>query len=148
MFKKAMLRGFIGLPIGVFISTTIALIFSIMWGTFLPTSAQLIEISGTQLNAALIQYISSCILGFTCASFSVIFEVENWSITKQTIIHSICMFISIFVVAILNHWVSMNFLSILIFIAIWIFIYIIIWIALYTYWKNKILQINRRLQNK
>lgn len=146
--KKALLRGLLGIPIGVFISTTIALVISLFYGEFSPTSLQLIQETGSELNATIIQYLLSCLLGFACAAASAIFEIDSWSITKQTFTHFVILSVIFFPVSIFSKWVAFDFISIAKYFALWFFLYVAIWIAQYIFWKFKTKDLNKMINSK
>ncbi|AGK98477.1 DUF3021 domain-containing protein [Clostridium pasteurianum] len=144
--KKAILRGLLGIPVGVFISTTIGLIISLIYGKLavIPAANETVN----PLSAYTIQYVVSIVIGFVFAFGSTIFEVDKWSIAKQTTIHFLLTSIVFLPCAVLAGWVDSDFLSIAIYFAIFIFIYIVIWISQYFAWKNKITKLNKELKNR
>ncbi|PRR81249.1 DUF3021 domain-containing protein [Clostridium vincentii] len=146
--KKALLRGILGIPIGVFISTTIALVISLFYGEFSPTSLELIQETGSELNATIIQYGLSCLLGFVCSAASAIFEIDSWGMTRQTFTHFIILSLVFFPVSIFSKWVIFDFISIAKYFALWFFLYVVIWIAQYIFWKIKTKELNKRINIK
>lgn len=144
--KKAMLRGLLGIPLGVFISTTIGLIYSLAYGELMVIPP--VDGAVTPLKAYVIQYIVSMIIGFTFAFGSAIFEVDKWSIAKQTTIHFLLVSIVFFPCSIIARWLNFNLISILIYILIFVVIYIVVWFTQYRYWKNKITKVNKKLLDK
>lgn len=144
--QKAILRGFLGIPIGVFISTTIGLIISLIYGELAVIPAAN-EISNP-ITAYTIQYFVSMVIGFAFAFGSAIFEVDNWSIAKQTIMHFLLTSIVFLPCAVLARWISPNLLSIAFYFLIFIIIYFIIWIIQYFIWKNRISKLNKKLNTR
>jgi hypothetical protein len=145
-FKKALLRGLIGIPIGIFISTTIGLIISLMIGELAvipPVGA-----SVNRLSAYVVQYIVSIGMGFAFAFGSAIFEVDNWSMAKQTTLHFLLTSVVFLPCAVLARWVEPKLLSILVYFLIFILVYIVIWIIQYLTWKDRIAKLNKRLLHK
>lgn len=88
------------------------------------------------------------IIGFAFASGSAIFEVERWSMAKQTVMHFILLVIVYFPCAIIGGWIEPSLLSIVISLFSFIFIYALIWFVQYYSWKRRILKLNKRLQEK
>lgn len=148
--KKALLRGLIGAPLGVFIGYTITILVSLFLkdGGYYPVVPQLIDSVGSELNAVILQYILSAILGFASAFGSAIFEIDEWSITKQTVAHFLLLSISMFPVAYFSYWMQHTLPGILSYIGIFVVLYIIIWIIQINFWKKRIEGINRKLQGK
>ena len=146
--KKALLRGLLGFVIGVFISTTIALLISVCIGSYASAAPDLISRMGSELNANIAQYLLSGVLGFGFAAASTVFEIDSWNFTKQTIAHFIILIVLYFPIAITLGWVPFNFRSILIYALIWIVVYAIIWFAQYHFWKKRTAKMNEKIQNK
>ena len=144
--RKALLRGLIGIPIGVFISTTIGLIISLMIGELevIPPVAA----SVNPLSAYTVQYIISIGIGFAFAFGSAIFEVDSWSIAKQTLLHFLLTSVVFLPCAVLARWVEPKLISILVYFLIFIVVYIIIWFIQYYYWKDRIAKLKKRLLHK
>lgn len=146
ILKKALLRGFLGMPLGVFISTTIGVIYSLAYGELMVIP----PVGGdtNSLKAYIVQYIVSMIIGFVFAFGSAIFEVDKWSIAKQTTIHFLLTSIVFFPCSIMARWISFNFISIIVYFFIFIIIYITIWFIQYFSWKKRIMRLNKELQNR
>ncbi|MGM2834162.1 DUF3021 domain-containing protein [Bacillus cereus group sp. Bce025] len=81
---------------------------------------------------------------FSYASF--IFEKEEWSILKQTMIHFIVLLGTFLPTAIWIGWVPNRFGPILVCIGSFIVIYFIIWLMMTLYWKRKIEKLNHQLR--
>lgn len=143
--KKALLRGLLGIPVGVFISTTIGLIISLIHGQLVVIPP--IDPAASPLSAYTTQYIVSMVIGFAFAFGSAIFEVDRLSIAKQTAMHLFLMLIVYLPCSILANWVEPDVLSIAIYILVFILIYVAIWFVQYLRWKNKIAKLNKRLQD-
>lgn len=90
--------------------------------------------------------LGSILLGIYFGIGSLIFEVEDWSPLKQTIVH---FGLSIFIwlpIALLIGWIPMNGLSILFGIVIFIITYVIFWLAIYSYLKKQESNMNHSLK--
>lgn len=143
--KKALLRGLIGIPIGVYINVTVMLMISLSLGKVVNYRT---AFSDSPLSAFLINYIISILVGFTFAFGSAIFEVERWSITKQTFLHFV-LITSVFIPsAVIGKWTQPEFFSISIYIGLFVILYVLIWLIQYNFWKKRIEKINERLKNK
>ena len=109
---------------------------------------ELTAIMGGELNAAVLQYVMSCILGFSFAMASAIFEIENWSMTKQTVVHFLITAIAMLPIAYVCHWIEHTALSIFVYFATFAAVYFFMWIVQKRYWKKKVAQMNDKLQKK
>lgn len=146
--RKALGFGLLGIPIGIAISTTIALAISLVFGSYSPVSLPLIDRMGGLMNAALFQYLASAALGFICGFGSAIWAVERWSLLRKTVIHFLLLSFTLLPVSIACRWVSPHFISILIYFGIFAALYLIIWIVQYLIIRHKISKMNDRLYEK
>lgn len=151
--KKAFLRGLIGIPIGVFVSTTITVLISVTEGGFganvySAVSPALSAQMGGELNAVVFQYILSCILGFAFGMGSAIYSIEKWNLTRQTIVHFVVVSVSMLPVAYVCRWIDPSFLSVIVYFAAFAADYFIIWFIQRQYWKKKVEKMNQKLKNK
>lgn len=149
MKKKVILRCLIGAPIGLSISFIITLFISVVInkGEYYPVQPQLTALCGNELNATVIQTICSLIYGAAFGGGSVIWEKENWSLLKQTVVHLIVISISMFPIAYCMYWMPHNFWGIASYIAIFFIIYFFIWIGTYIYTKKSIQSFNDKVKS-
>ena len=154
MKKKVISRCLIGAPIGLFVCHLILIIisvfinlFTLRKGEFFSAPPSLITLCGNELNAVIIQTICSLIMGAAFAGASVIWEVENWSLLKQTILHFLVISVSTLPIAYCMYWIPHTFRGIFIYIAIFFFIYFSVWIGRYFTMKKKIQAINDKIKS-
>jgi len=150
MLRKALCRALIGFPLGVFLGNAITVMISLIQndGKYYAVVPSLVDQMGSELNAVVLQFILSGILGAGFAGFSVVWENDEWSILKRTLVHLLGTSLTFLPVAYVNHWMEPTPGGVLAYMAIWFGIYLVIWLAQYLFWKNKVQQINQRLQSK
>ncbi|MDM5236800.1 DUF3021 domain-containing protein [Bacillus cereus] len=90
--------------------------------------------------------VTANIVGLIFSFASFIFEKEEWSILKQTMIHFIVLLGTFLPTAIWIGWVPNRFGPILVCIGSFIMIYFIIWFVMTLYWKRKIEKLNHQLR--
>ncbi len=148
MKKKVILRCLIGAPIGLSISYFITLIISAMInkGEFYPVNPQLTQLCGNELNAVAVQTICSLLYGAAFAGASVIWEIERWSLLKQTVLHCIVVSLASFPIAYCMYWMPHNFWGIAGYIFIFFAIYLFIWLSQYFAMKKKIQAFNDKVK--
>lgn len=149
MFKTIVKRSLLGAVIGVFISHVIAIVISlcIADGTFYAVVPQLIESTGSELNAVLLQTVCSLLYGAMFAGVSVIWELDNWSILKQTVIHSLVVSIATLPVAYVTHWMHHSVLGMIIYFGIFAVIYAFIWFGQYMAVKYNVIEMNAKVKD-
>lgn len=146
MKKQVILRGLIGIPIGICISYFITIIISLIFahGYYSPAAPSLTQQLGSEISAVIFQTVLSGILGAVFAASSVIWETD-WNIAKQTGIYFLITSITMLPIAYLTHWMEHSITGFLIYFGIFVLFYLIIWIVQYLIWKNKIKQINDKV---
>ena len=141
--KKAVAkRAVLGFIYGVFIGQTILILESLMMrdGNFYAVSSSLLELVGTK-----IQYFLTGIIGLTFASTTVIFEMDEWSLLRQTIIHFIITSIVMYIAGFLCGWFPHTVVSTLVWFGVFVVVYLIFWICFSLYYKNKVKKMNEAL---
>ena len=148
--KNALLRGLLGAPLGIFLGYTITILISLFLKdrSYYPVVSQLTQVAGSEINAVVLQYVLSAVLGFASAFGSAVFQIEEWSITKQTIIHFFLITAAMFPIAYLTYWMRHTLFGILSYVGIFAALYIIIWLIQMYFWKKRIEGINQKLQGK
>ncbi len=148
MKKKLIIRCLFGAPIGLTISYIITIIVSlcINKGVYYPAAHELIKVCGGELNAVIVQMICSLIYGAVFAGSSVIWELDNWSLLKQTAVHCSIVSLTTFPIAYLMHWFPHNIIGVIVYFAILLFIYAGIWFSQYNAMKKKLRSMNDKLK--
>ena len=77
---------------------------------------------------------------------SAIWEVESWSLLKQTVIHCLVISVSMLPIAYCMYWMPHNFWGIAGYIAIFFFIYFFIWFSQYFAMKKRIRKFNDKVK--
>ena len=147
MFRKVIKRGLLGFMVGVFIGQTMLIINSLIAGNgvFYAINPFLIDREGPQLSLVIIQYFLTGVIGFTFSACSFIFQQDNWSILKQTLIHFCTTFTVMFSCGFICHWFEWNAKSILIWIAFYVAYYILFWLGFTIYYKITLKKLNDSL---
>lgn len=148
MKKKVVIRCLIGAPIGLTLSTIITIAISLIVedGHYYAVVPELIADCGTEINAVLLQTICSLLYGAAWAGASIIWEIDNWSILRQTTTHLIVCSLCTFPIAYFMRWMNHSILGILSYFGIFFAIYFVIWISQYMAIKKRIQQINSKVE--
>ncbi len=143
-------RALLGFPLGMAIGYTISIIFSLAFakGYYGAVHPQLIETFGNEINAVVVQAILWGLSGFIFAGFSVIWEKDNWSLFKQTIIVFSVYLLTTMVVGYILKWFEISLFQIIIFIMIFIFVFFVIWILVYLKTKKVVENFNDKIKNQ
>ena len=148
MKKKLLFRSLLGAPVGVLVSLVITIIFSLCLGRgeYIPAPQELIEWCGGNATAAVIvQMICSLAVGAVCAGASVIWEIEKWSLLKQTLINFAVIALPFFGLGYVINWMPHNIYGALGYVGGFIGGYVIMWCSIYFSIRAKIKKMNRQL---
>lgn len=148
MKKKALQRGLLGFPLGVFIGYTITILVSVFagHGTYSPCVPVLVEEIGSEIGAVAFQAALCGLMGSLFAVASLIWEMEKWSIARQTGIYSLCISVIMFPIAYVTHWMEHTVSGFLLYFGIFAGVFVIAWIIQYCIWKGKIKDINKKIK--
>ena len=147
MISKIIKRAVLGFVYGIFIGQTILILESLFTGdgNFYPVSEYLLQHTDTILAAVIIQYFVTALIGITFACTTVIFEIDSWSITGQTVLHFVITSVVMFIAGFLCGWFPHTPVSTLIWFAVFIVIYVIMWGCLTIYYRKQTKKINEAL---
>lgn len=148
MKKKVLLRCIIGGLGGLAISTLIGISISMCIGDglFHPVSPALISQCGTELMAVIAQTACSMLYGAAMAGASAIWEVENWSLLRQTMTHMVVISMAALPITYLMHWIPHTVKAVAIYFIGFFLIYFIIWVICYLSMRKKIRRMNEKLR--
>lgn len=149
MKKKVFLRGLLGFPLGLAIGYMITIAISLILadGYYSPCVPELISMTGSEINAVLLQAVLSGILGAGFGACSVIWEIETWGLVKQTGIYFLIVSVIMLPVAYVNYWMEHSLKGFLSYFGIFIAIFAAVWIVQYTVNKRRVGKMNETLQN-
>ena len=150
MKKKVILRGLFGLPVGIAIGFVITLLISICIGdgAFYPVTPELIQMMGNQLNAVILQTILCAIIGVGFAMASVIWEIDSWSLAKQSGVYSLVISVVMLPIAYFANWMKHSIAGVLSYVGIFVMFFAAVWISQYLLWKRRIKKMNARIHGE
>lgn len=150
MKKKILFRSLIGAPIGLTISMIVTIIVSLCTGhgDYYPAPHELTELCKSPVVAVIVQTLCSFLYGAAFGGASVIWETEDWSLLKQTVIHFTVISLSSFPIAFFMYWIPHSVVGAVVYVAIFIAIYMGIWAGKYFSVKAKIKKLNAKLHTE
>jgi len=148
MWKKVLARAGVGFPLGVFLGYSITVMIS--WidggGAYRAVAPQLAAEMGSEMNAVLLQYLLSGVLGAATAAGSLAWEMEKWSITRMTAVHFLVLSLSMLPIAWFSHWMRRSASGFLGYLGIFVAIYAVIWLAMYLPLKRSVRRVADRMK--
>lgn len=147
MKKKVFLRSILGFPLGLAIGYFITIIISLIYadGYYSPCVPEFAAAMGSEIKAVLLQAFLYGILGMGFAASSVIWEIEDWGIAKQTGIYFLIICIVMMPIAYVTYWMEHSVKGFLSYFGIFAFIFVIIWVVQYIRMKYNVQKINETL---
>ena len=150
MKKKIMKRIWIGLPVGIAMGYIITLIISacIGDGTFYPVTPEFVEKMGNELSAVILQTVLCGVIGAGFAAASVIWELDSWSLARQSGVYFLVIGIILLPIAYVTNWMPHTVVGFLSYIGIFVGIFIAAWLSQYLCWKQRIKKMNDRVRRE
>lgn len=147
MIKKIMLRGFLGLPIGITLGYLITIVISLGWGNgvYIACMPELVGTVGSESGAVLLQAFFCGVLGVGFAACSIIWEIDTWSLVKQTAIYFLIVSFLMLPIAYFSFWMEHSILGFLIYYGIFVGIFLMIWIIQYFCNRTIVKKMNAEL---
>lgn len=147
MKKKAFLRGLLGFPLGIAIGHILSVIGSFIFGNgaYSPCTPELVSAMGSEINAVVLQTLLCGVIGTSFAAGSVVWEMEEWSMVRQTGVYFLINSLVMLPVAYILNWMEHSFVGFLIYFAVFILYFVLIWGVWYLVWKQCVKKLNQKL---
>lgn len=142
--KKIIQRGLFGLPTGIALGYVITIIISACYGDgfFYPVTPELIDATGNELNAVILQTVLCAIMGAGFAAASVIWEIDTWSLARQSGVYFLIISFIMLPIAYAANWMTHSVAGVLSYAGIFVGIFIAVWLSQYLLWKRRIKKMN------
>lgn len=147
MKKKIILRSVLGVPVGLTIGYLITIIISLIWanGYYSPCVPELAIMMGNEINAVILQALLCGLLGAGFAASSVIWEIEDWGLVKQTGIYFLIISVIMMPIAYITYWMEHSMKGFLSYFGTFVFIFVAIWIVEFVIGKHNVKKMNENL---
>ena len=144
MKKQIIMRGILGFPVGVTIGFAITLMISACVGDggYYPVTPELIGSMGNELNAVILQTVLCGVMGSGFAMASVIWELDSWSLAKQSGTYFLIACILMLPIAYIANWMEHSVAGVLSYVGVFVVIFVMVWLVQYLSWKLKIKKMN------
>ena len=147
MKKKIIMRSLFGFPVGIAIGYLITILISFGWanGYYSPCVPELISVMGNEINAVILQTVLCGIVGTGFAASSIIWEMDNWSIVKQTGIYFSIISVIMLPIAYFAYWMEHSIVGFFTYFGIFGLIFAIMWITLFVTGRHNVKKMNEKL---
>ena len=145
--KKIVSRVLYSFPIGISCSVGISLFLSLLFGEgkYYPFAASLVFFTGSEVKAMLLQTMLSGILGSVFGGMSFIWEIERWSILKQTAVYFLSVSITMMGISYLLYWMEHSLNGFLLYFLIFVMVFFVVWLFNFAIYWFKVRRINEEL---
>lgn len=145
--KKIVSRVLYSFSIGISCSVGISLFLSLLFGEgkYYPFAASLVFFTGSEVKAMLLQTMLSGILGSVFGGMSFIWEIERWSILKQTAVYFLSVSIPMMGISYLLYWMEHSFNGFLLYFLIFVMVFFVVWLFNFAIYWFKVRRINQEL---
>lgn len=145
--KKIVSRVLYSFPIGISCSVGISLFLSLLFGEgkYYPFAASLVFFTGSEVKAMLLQTMLSGILGSVFGGMSFIWEIERWSILKQTAVYFLSVSIPMMGISYLLYWMEHSLNGFLLYFLIFVMVFFMVWLFNFAIYWFKVRRINEEL---
>ena len=147
MKKEFFKRAAIGAIGGVFICTILSIIISYCKndGTYYPVVPQLSSLCGGETNAVAVQTAGVMVYGVIMAGISVVWDMDRWSLLRQTVIHFAACTVATLPAAYLLHWIERSIGGVLGYFGIFAAVYVCIWLGSISVMKHNVNKMNEKV---
>ena len=115
-------------------------------GSFYPVTRELQQTVGSELLAVILQTLLCGVMGAGFAMASVIWEMDGWSLARQTGIFFSVACVIMLPIAYVANWMEPSFSGLLSYFGVFSAIFLIVWLAQVAAWKRRIRKMNDSLQ--
>lgn len=124
MRKELIKRFVLGAPFGL-VLTTIITVFSAIGHESITFDSQ----------AYIISVVASLLLGGYLSSISIVYDMEQWGLMKQTSVH-LLLITPFFLAAYYLGWLPVSMEGIFMYLIVWLLVYMVLWNVIRLYYKN------------
>lgn len=144
MKKQIIKRGLFGLPVGIAIGFVIPLLISVAVGdgNYYPVTPELIDTMGNELSAVMLQTILCGLMGAGFAMASIIWELDSWSLAKQSGVYFFLACLLMLPIAYVANWMEHSVRGVLVYVGIFVVIFLSVWMTQYLIWRRIINKMN------
>lgn len=143
-------RALVGCPVGIAIGYVITVLISVSVGdgNFYPVVPAFADAMQSELNAVVLQTVLCALMGGAYAMASVIWELDSWSLAKQTGIYFAVICAATLPIAYVANWMEHTVRGVVSYIGIFVAIFVFIWVLQYFLLKKKIAKMNGALKKE
>lgn len=147
LIKTICQRSILGIPIGIAIGYILTIVYSLPYGNgqYYPVSPGLLAWSGRPICGVLIQLGLFILIGAISAGASVIWEIGNWSLLRQSATYFAILAFTLIGCGWAAGWFYPSLSGLLLYLVLFTLIFILIWIIRYWMIRRSIRSMNKEI---
>lgn len=147
--KRRLINHFLfGLPLGVTYGLLVTLGYSYAWGAhvYSPSTPVFVSASSNSLNVLSFSILIWALMGALFAVAVLIFEMDHWSLARQTLTHFCVTLVGFMALAYLAGWYPLNLTSLSSEVLVFVVIYLVFWFSSMLRTRRNVAAINRKIK--
>ena len=146
--KTAVLRGLLGIPLGIALGHVISIFSSLNWagGFFSPCVPAFVESMGSEIAAVALQTALCGVMGAVFGAASVVWNREDWCIARQSVVYFLAAALAMLPIAWVTHWMEHSAAGIALYAAIFAAVFAAVWLSQYLLLRRRIREINQKMK--
>lgn len=144
-------KALMGVPIGITIGYLITVVGSAIAApdnVYSPVVPAFAEAMGGQIQAVGLQTLLCAVMGFTFGGMRVVFDKDDWSMLKQTLVYFLVTGTVAIVSAYVCCWMEHTVWGVVRYLLIFIAVFLVVWFILYSLARRDAGELNAGLKNK
>lgn len=114
-------------------------------GYYAPCVPELIDVMGSEIGAVVLQTVLCGVLGMGFEASSMIWEIEHWSLVKQTGIYFLIISVIMMPTAYFTYWMEHSVMEALSYFGIFVLIFVVIWVVQFGMGRRNVERMNEEL---
>lgn len=150
MKKKILQRALLGAPMGLAISYFVTVVVSLGWGggSYLACMPELVLWAGSESRAVAIQALTACLVGAGFGGSSVVWEMERWSLARQTGVYFLLLSLFMLPAAYAMRWMEHSLAGFARYFGVFALLFLLIWAAELLAGRYSVRRLNARLAQR
>ena len=98
------------------------------------------------ISEVVLGYLSILGLAFLCGGMTVVYQIEEFGISKSITLHGIALYVAYAVVYLSNNWLKDGLIPLLVFTFIFVLGYALVWLVIYLITKRGTDSLNKKIK--
>lgn len=150
MKKIILRRAALGAPIGLAVSYLVTVAVSLGWGggDYLPCMPELVALAGSESGAVALQAAAACFVGAGFAGSSAVWEMERWSLARQTGVYFLLLSLFMLPAAWAMHWMRHSPAGAALYFGVFALLFALFWAAGLLAGRRSVRRLNARITER